>query len=348
VKLREHWLDVAKGLTIITVLFAHGPGFPGYEEIKRYMLWFNMPLFFAVAGYLFKPVASWSDFRRWTLRRTRQLMLPYISFLVLIALLQYVFWEHSAHGPAVILHTLAKAAPGGQHAEGNFNAFWFITCLFVAQIAFAALRLWLRPVRLQLLALGIAYLLAHVEAAWARQHSIMVPLNADVALLSLTYYALGFYARSLWPVDLRKGMSLAAALLFAATWLVFADRAGLFTYLLDMKYLKYYSPLLDLVVPAVASASVCLAAVALTRMPLAGLFAALGRRSMPIMYLHIIANDVATHVLRSVAQVDGYNMAIFIAIGLAVPILVSWLVLERFPVTHVLFVGRPRARVVAM
>jgi polysaccharide biosynthesis protein PslL len=47
IKQREIWIDVAKGLGIITVVIGHSE----IPFAKHYFYWFHMPLFFILSGY---------------------------------------------------------------------------------------------------------------------------------------------------------------------------------------------------------------------------------------------------------------------------------------------------------
>jgi len=81
---RKAWVDIAKGLGIIAVVIGHSG-----SSIAHLLYWFHMPLFFVISGFLFKPIADWITLYAWANRRARQLLIPYISFLGLLVIVEF-------------------------------------------------------------------------------------------------------------------------------------------------------------------------------------------------------------------------------------------------------------------
>ncbi|MBE3584443.1 MAG: acyltransferase family protein [Limnochordaceae bacterium] len=283
---RELWIDIAKGVGILAVIVGHS----GVDAISHYLYWFHMPLFFAISGYLFNgwstastttptsPLAVPSSFPHtptiwgWLRHRAQRLLIPYAGFMALLTLMRYALLPgmHWSSLPAELPYLLA----GGRFLTGMYGAVWFVTTLFVTQVLFGLLLRFCPRRWQQLTFIGVAYLLAHAEALF--WHGPRIPWNADVALLALTYYAVGFYARQIrkalrpasaaglmladqaasapasssakpWPSPTVYRLG-AVAWVIAVVW-VLAERAGLLHYALDMKYLLYTHTLLDLFIP---------------------------------------------------------------------------------------------------
>ncbi|MEQ8199425.1 MAG: acyltransferase family protein, partial [Clostridiaceae bacterium] len=68
---RIEYLDIAKGILIITVILSHSPW-----PFAQYMYWFHMPAFFMISGLLYR---SGVDFKK-------QLLKFYIPYLVFSAI----------------------------------------------------------------------------------------------------------------------------------------------------------------------------------------------------------------------------------------------------------------------
>ena len=88
-KNRINWIDFGKGFTIFLVLLGHvflglyeSGKFPSYDKvlitITSQIYIFHIPVFFALSGFFFKPVEDLKIFKKYALKRTVILGLPYI------------------------------------------------------------------------------------------------------------------------------------------------------------------------------------------------------------------------------------------------------------------------------
>lgn len=319
-RVHETWIDTAKGLGIIAVVAGHA-NCPG----AAYLYWFHMPLFFALSGYLFKPQTTAPALRKWAWARTKKLLIPYVSFLILITLTRYAYAP--PHGLHAISRDLYRVVEGKYVA--GYDPVWFITCLYATQILFALIVWKFRDMRKCLLVVGAAYVLAHVESYYAHSHSVFVPLDLDVALLALSYYAFGYYARSILSTNDRRIMLPAVVL--SAVFLI-GGLTGVFSYGLDMKYIRYYHIALDLLVPISMLTAVCALSHLAASNRLGKGLAVLGIASLPIMYLHSPLNIY----LRGF---HNYMWAMYTVIGIVIPFAVCRFVFQRFDWTRALFLG---------
>lgn len=325
---RETWLDVVKGFGIICVVAGHYT-FPQ----ARYLYWFHMPLFFAMSGYLFKPLKDKSVLSKWMAKRFYRLLVPYLAFVLFIFAAEYL------RQPITDYHKLpsilAGLAVGGRFfpAEfiGIFGAFWFVTCLYFCQVGFAVLTMSGRSKAVVLSVLGLSYLLAHVEAVTNMRHPVFVPWNADVALIAVCYYSIGFFGRTVIRENrIPKPMyALAAAVSIA---LIALDSAGLFKYVLDLKYAIYTRPVLDIMVPIIFITAISWVGRAVADTRLGRFLSVLGGASLTIMYLHMWI----IHIVRDFYQP---KLIDFTLIGIFVPLAIWWGILNRFPSTRKIFLG---------
>lgn len=338
---RELWIDVARGIGITLVVFAHSPS-SDIDRYRAYFYWTSMPTFFVLSGYLFRPPGDWSSLWQWILRRIQRLLVPYLPFLLLISCVGYLVYHRPYNtSPSIIIQNFISAIPGGSYTGGDYGTVWFITCLFITQVIWAILVFRLRSVRLLLLTTVVSYLLAHLEATAVIDRGIKLPLGIDVVLMALPYYSIGSFLRSVNALKRHVvfvGATASVSLLCVA---IAADVLGIFKYSFDMKSLQYSHLILDLVIPLAGVVLYFAVSAALARSQIAYLWAFLGRYSMPIMYMHIVANTAATYVIHKYTGIGGYGAIMFTVIGIAVPVGATWMVFERLEVARILFLGSP-------
>jgi len=125
------WVDVLKGLGIMTVVWGHSG-----SQNAFYMFWFHMPLFFFISGYLyqFKPQQTGLAYVQ---RKAKHLLIPYVFYLLLISLMMFSvgIWKGQPSGQFFSDNWKALLL-GGSLLEGVYATFWFTTCLFFVQISY--------------------------------------------------------------------------------------------------------------------------------------------------------------------------------------------------------------------
>lgn len=186
-KPRFDYIDIAKGLGILAVVWAHIMLVGWSHEI---IYAFHMPFFFFVAGMLFKreKYASFGDFLK---KRSKRLLVPYFIY----AIGSYVLWaglKYVSHEP---WEAILKPLPQILIAQGSgrfmsFNsALWFIPCLFVVEILyfFKSSKDWFNLL-LTLLCAAVSFGLG---AIYGDKYWLLLPFNFDAALIALPFYCLG-------------------------------------------------------------------------------------------------------------------------------------------------------------
>lgn len=321
---RKDWLDIAKGIGIIAVVVGHSG-----SSAAGLLYWFHMPLFFIISGFVCKPCDDWQGVLALVHKKTRQLLLPYLSFLGLIVIVEFYLNYRCFNLPLILDSFLFNLFPGGRFIGGFYTPFWFITCLFVTQIAFAVILQALKKTRHQLLIIALAYILAHYESSLLQTRSIPVPWDIDVALLTLVYYAIGYYGKKVLD-----GMTplLSFASIALALALIGCGRLGLVHYSINVKYLTCDHLLLDLFIPTLISVAIFSVSQLCARLGPAKYLGLLGFYSLPIMYLHLPLNIIAHQYINN-------GPLVFTVIGLFIPPVLSYCVLERFRLTKLCLLG---------
>jgi polysaccharide biosynthesis protein PslL len=317
-KAREAWLDAAKGIAILCVVIGHSDI---NSDIINTIFWFHMPAFFIIAGYLFKPKENYLQDRAY------RLLIPYLFFLVLLFGLNIVLGNPPSLGALII---------GGRALNDDyplFAPFWFVTCLLVTQVVFANL-LRFRD-RTQLFIIFIFFILAHVESyllpsidsylfAHTQLHFI-IPWDADVALIALSYYSIGFFARQRSNILHNENMIKVSLIIFIMALVL--NNFKIFNYLLDMKFVVYNNPLLDLIIPL--SMTLLLFGVSHQLTGIA-LLSIIGDNTMIIMYLHLPIMVLASFYTQ--------NVILQIFLATALPLIVAFM-LKRSTILSILLLG---------
>lgn len=186
-KSRFDYIDIAKGLGILAVVWAHIMLVGWSHEI---IYAFHMPFFFFVAGMLYRKekYTSFIDFLK---KRSKRLLVPYFIY----AIGSYVLWaglKYLSHEPWEII---LKPLPQILIAQGSgrfmmFNsALWFIPCLFVVEILyyFKTSKDWLNV----FLTISCAALSFMLGSAFGEKYWLLLPFNFDAVLIALPFYCLG-------------------------------------------------------------------------------------------------------------------------------------------------------------
>ena len=323
----EKWVDIAKGIGIIAVVLGHS----GNLDLK-YLYWFHMPLFFLLSGYLYKSISNATQLPSIVKKYSLRLLLPYFSFLVVITAVRYIFRFSSGRLDLQwVLQDIGNLLLGGRFIGGWYGPFWFITTLFFTFILFSLLFVFAKKDFSRIILIVLFNLLAHLESWFNLNSNIVVPWNLDVTLISISYFAFGYYAKQYLSV-VSKNLFITSIL---ATIFVYSGGfLGIFYFAFNMKSLAYHDVLLDFLVPTIIIISVIGLSQLLSNLRVSNFLAYCGKTSLPIMYLHILPNGVLQDRL-------GYGTIIYTIIGILFPIFVTHFIIKQFRLTRLLFLGKP-------
>ncbi len=327
---RQLWVDIAKILALILIVVGHSAN----AVYTKYIYWFHMPAFFLLSGYLVKLPDNWSSFRSWFSKRSREVLVPYCAYLVLVTLVRYFYAYRYLHvlEASFVLKDLPDLLFGGRLIGGYYTVFWFFTCLLATQVIFALFNLVLKDKRLVIAAVVVAYLFAHVEAWLIISHPLLVPWDLDVALIAVAYYAIGYFCKKQLS-SISPTATLAAVA--ASTLLIAADYRGWIGYVLNMKYVIYQHLFLDLLIPVIMIITLLGISQVLARSKPGQAFNLLSNVSVPVVYLHVPIISVLL-----VEYHFHYGNGATTLISFMIPVILSKLIFDRFSLTRFLFQGR--------
>lgn len=211
-----HWIDNARAIGILLVLFGHTHGID--PLVRIYIYSFHMPFFFFLSGYVLKEKYLSDGFGNCTLRNVRNILIPYLTFwvlsyphLILNLVLQKKFYTQD------IDITLLKPFVGllyGIEAGLNNNVLWFFTCLFCAHIIFYwVFRLNKKITILALIILGILGPLIH------QYIDFRLPWNFELSLVAVVFLGFGHVVST---IEFKKIGVISLVVHFIAICLMFA------------------------------------------------------------------------------------------------------------------------------
>lgn len=225
---RHNWIDVAKGIGIILVVFAHVNFTPAILDT---IYSFHMPLFFVISGMLYNR-GKYVSFSQFLKRKVQTLICPYILFYMLVLaytqvyklLLAGVFdWEN-------LLENFVQMFLSQGSGKVVSAPLWFVLCLFAVEIIFYFVSMLNNKA-------VICVVACLVVAGWGfetyvvSKYMVLLPWSIDSALFALGFYTIGnLFSDQLKKVGSWLGghkYSIAIGLAFCAVAMTFTAFLGL-------------------------------------------------------------------------------------------------------------------------
>mgnify|MGYP001578714306 CR=1 FL=1 len=128
---RLDWIDIAKFLGIVLVVSGHviSSSSPGGAYIVWFIFLFHMPLFFVLSGYVFRSLPASVLMRR----RAKTLLIPYISFIGLICVVDSAVYMFTGILPSYwSIKGFIGIALGGRLPSNDSEQYGFLhACLLL-------------------------------------------------------------------------------------------------------------------------------------------------------------------------------------------------------------------------
>jgi len=184
---RIHWIDIVRGIAIILVIYGHLFN----SDQQRYLIYaFHMPLFFFISGLVFKPITT-KPLLHIALKYFKQLLIPYYIFAILTYLFALVSQtaDFSLSDAAYQLFGILYGS-GSKGMLGYNVVLWFLPCLFITKLMFAAITRSVpqtRYILLFLFATGAAGAALSYLVPW-----LNLPFGFEIALSALPFLGAGY------------------------------------------------------------------------------------------------------------------------------------------------------------
>ncbi|MCH5210662.1 MAG: acyltransferase family protein [Oscillospiraceae bacterium] len=341
---RLDYIDIAKGIGIILVVFAHtlvpqireNSSFAGFLWIFIYN--FHMPLFFFLSGWLFeKGLERYNNKVKFILGKLEYLMLPYLTFSVFA----YVFINS-----ALKINILASVLKGGGYAatpvkEAVFQIItynehidqhlWFVFSLFIVFLINI-----LFPKLMKSKPTLILLLILYVSKAFVHYYGILDYTASDLLFFSL--------ARVMYTE--KKQITLKSPLSIAAAIAVFITSNCIYSYFYvtgmpggALKAILY-------IIRSVSSVSgislVCTLSEYISSKPESKLFKETGLYSYDIYLMHapfLVSGSMG--ILLSYSSFPApVCCAAVLVIGITLPYVISRFIIRKIPPLSVMVLGK--------
>lgn len=181
-KKRAEYLDIAKGIGILLVVWAHADG-----PFSPYIYQFHMPLFFLISGYLFNEK---NTVRQFIAKKVRTLYVPFIfwniCFTVVSATMEFQRYSQKEFWSTIIEIILTIGW------NGMFSgATWFLASLFVVSIFYKIMDNYLPETREKsIFLLLVCMIIAYIG------FTITFPYMISRTLVLSVFFAIGRLVRS--------------------------------------------------------------------------------------------------------------------------------------------------------
>jgi fucose 4-O-acetylase-like acetyltransferase len=311
---RTEWIDYAKGIGIILVVYGHllssgyhdGLDIPtGFHDLSRNILYsFHRPFFFLLAGLLVEKSLQKYGPHEYVIDKLKKIAYPYFLWSAIQIIIEAMFSDHTQSGTTLSNLFQVWYLPWGQ--------FWFIYALFLMHISHAALSStgWLaKPI---MLIMGIILffnpLLTHIGALY--EFSIY-----------FVYFVFGILLNRYFFMMER----LEIHPLFILILLIVLVTCGVLIYsnfTREDPYLKLYEIYLSIV-----GILLCISlAQYLARKTTLSFIRTFGLYSLPIYLVHMIAGAGTRLVLSHYLHIQNWVFLLFMSVLIA---LVSPILLQR-------------------
>ena len=213
-KKRIEWLDIAKGVGIILVIFGHT--LASGSTPWRLIYSFHMPLFFILAGFTFR-VKPWKVL---VPSKAKRLLLPFLVTFILGVVTTSSWLLHDL--PALgreLLYCLAYQPKqiGTWFDIPYIGVIWFLMCMFVACMWLNALLKVFARFKLPPWA-EFVIMLAFGYAGVVIGRRVLLPFDIDIAMTAALFMYLGYAVKTYNLVELISRWWVSA--LCAVLWCV--------------------------------------------------------------------------------------------------------------------------------
>lgn len=174
-------LYAMRGVAITFVVIIHVTDWP------IQIVFFCMPIFFFLSGYLFRPAVN---FRSYLRSLAHKLLLPYLLFLVIVSIpvvTNLFLHEGSNAGFSKIWQLIL----GGEMIKGVFAAYWYPPCFVFMHILYSICSRWLNGAKVTLLCVPLL-ILAYWNSA---NDDFWLPFAINVVAMSFPIMHAGWLYR---------------------------------------------------------------------------------------------------------------------------------------------------------
>lgn len=275
---RIEWVDAAKGIAIILMIFGHCISEESVERMCVYS--FHMPLFVMISGFFYKDEKLSILLRK----SVKGILAPY----ALVLFLQYTLYIVIRGESCLTVYrkyfytvlsgiSVANVIPFAQ--ADNVGVLWFLPMLFLVRILFWGItKISSKDEKVRMLLV----ILAAMAGIWTAKRNYWLPWSADIVLFAVSFYYIGFLLQKRGTISALLKKKLCIVLCFAVWGIGLA--CGI---TLEFIWRGYQKGFTCIVVAAAGSIVCCAAAYYLCKLScLKKILSWLGRGSLVILGIH--------------------------------------------------------------
>ena len=218
--MRNPALDIMKAIGILLMIVGHN----STGILFNYIYSFHMPLFFIIAGYLWKEkevlLSLKHDFER--------IMIPYICYLVIVSVGKYIVQGVSISAVLqdalmIVWGNLGRCEIFGHHILG-VSSLWFLPAFYICKNVFNAIyRIWNKrnlTSKWAYIWMYIVLLICALLGTVIYNHLFPLPFALTTGMYALVFYSIGHLLK-VWAKDISmlNGLVLWKKVLVVGVWL---------------------------------------------------------------------------------------------------------------------------------
>ncbi|MCB1356490.1 MAG: acyltransferase [Maritimibacter sp.] len=315
--MREDWIDKARGIGIILVVFGHawrgiaesGLAIPAglYEGVDRTIYAFHMPLFFLLSGMFLERIIARTDVPQYFVSRLVRLIWPLFLWTWLFFGFKLLAGSHQ--------NTPLSGADFPFFPLPPLLHFWFLWALFLIQILVGVLAKAAGPLSRTTAFWSGLLVLTVAAASWVNIPGALIPW-LGAALESAPYVVVGVVLARMQRLPARPAWGLLAAAVFVAA----------IAYALTTGTTRLEHSLVTILAIVALTLAIHVADSSSGAFRNARWLAHLGRVSMAIYLGHTIFSAAFRSLLLGVGIDQVWIvLAVAVAVGLAGPVALDWI-----------------------
>lgn len=324
---RYPWIDYARGITILLVVYRHvfeGLGNVGvtshsYSILKYFNIFFfsfRMPLFFIVSGIFLGGSLGRKGISPYLTNRLQTIFYPLMVWGSIQITLQLLFAGYVNADRDTMSYLELIIEPR------KIEQFWYLNALFFVSVLYAVVRYYLKVKPWQQFILGV---LLYAVSGYCHVHEINIGFLIDVFFFYL-FFAIGDVAADLVLNEKNHPVLTSWRTMFIALP-IFIGIQHYFTYLNlqqhDDYYVQYKQPALFAVTALAGGAFVIHVSFLLQRLDIFRFLRVIGYHSLYIYVMHLMITSTTRTIF--VKVFDYYNipviMVVSIIVGIVLPII---------------------------
>ncbi|MCD8381959.1 MAG: acyltransferase family protein [Clostridiales bacterium] len=186
---RLAWMDVAKGIGIFLVVYAHANS-PYFE----YIYLFHMPLFFFLSGFLYNSKGSFWSF---LIKKIKSLYIPFVGWNIIVIVIRLIprFFRGEMTGQLILyyLKRFGKILLTIDWEGDYLGASWFLGALFLVSLVYRLLDCCVREGKYKRSFITLFFITAGLASFY-----LELPYRLNRTIILGMFYAVGCAIRIHW------------------------------------------------------------------------------------------------------------------------------------------------------